>query len=373
MKILHLANVLNPGGAERHLLSLVRGFRESALYEDVEIDIAYLKSGMRALAPEFEHLGCRVYDVGHPVNPLASAKYVTELLQEGNYQILHTHLPRADIIGAVAALGCSSQLRLVSSKHNEHQFLKRQPLRLAAKVAANRASHAIAISHSVRKYFLELGLARDPEAITVVHYGIDIQRIHEKVNCQTEFTSVDRSKMSIGVVARLTQQKGLRYLLAALPLVLERVPNCHAYILGDGEEETFLHELAKQLKIQHAVSFVGFQQNVEAWIDAMDILVLPSLWEGFGLVLLEAMALKKPVVASRVGPIPEVVFDMETGILVPPRDPGALAKAISQLSENSATRLKMGESGFARVSNLFTIDTMVDKTMVVYRQVLNQV
>src|SRR4030088_3131783 len=133
-----------------------------------------------------------------------------------------------------------------------------------------------------------------------------------------------------------------------MPLLLERVPRARAIIAGGGDLEPYLRDLAQDVGVAKRVHVLGPRKDVPALMHAMDVFAMPSIWEGFGLVLLEAMAAGRPIVASRVAPIPEVVLDGQTGLLVPAGDSLALAEALARLASDPALAARLGEAGRER-------------------------
>jgi glycosyltransferase involved in cell wall biosynthesis len=157
-----------------------------------------------------------------------------------------------------------------------------------------------------------------------------------------------------------------------MPLLLERVPRAHAVIAGSGDLEDYLRELAEEVGVAERVHVLGPRKDVPALMHAMDVFAMPSIWEGFGLVLLEAMAAARPIVASRVATIPEVVLDGETGLLVPPGDPLALADALSQMANQPTLAKQFGEAGRERLRVHFSLEKMVGDTELLYRELLDE-
>jgi glycosyltransferase involved in cell wall biosynthesis len=153
-------------------------------------------------------------------------------------------------------------------------------------------------------------------------------------------------------------------------LLLCDFPAARFVIVGDGPQRDELVALARDLGIADRVIFAGFRTDVPDLMSAFDLFVLASVFEPFGLVLVEAMALEKPVVASRVNGIPEVVADGEAGLLVPPRDPHALAEAAARLLRDQALARHMGQAGRGRVLARFTVEAMAGKTMALYEEIL---
>jgi len=157
-----------------------------------------------------------------------------------------------------------------------------------------------------------------------------------------------------------------------MPLLLERVPFTHVVIAGGGDLEEYLRDLASEVGVADRVHVLGPRKDVPALMHAIDVFAMPSIWEGFGLVLLEAMAAGRPIVASRVATIPEVVVDGETGLLVPAGDPVALADALAQLAHDPALARRLGEAGRERLRQHFSIEKMVGDTELLYRELMDE-
>jgi len=164
--------------------------------------------------------------------------------------------------------------------------------------------------------------------------------------------------------------KGQTYLVQAWPSVLKREPRALLLLVGDGPEERLLRSRAAELGLGGSVRFLGFRQDIPSLLALAEALVLPSLNEGFGLVLLEAMAMGKPVVASAVGGIPEVVLDGRTGLLVPPADPEALAVAILRLLEDPRAAQRLGEAGRERARESFSREAFIQAHRKLYGELL---
>lgn len=167
-------------------------------------------------------------------------------------------------------------------------------------------------------------------------------------------------------IARLTEQKGHRYLLQALPCLLETWPQLCCVFVGEGELQDALKRMAIDLGIERACRFVGVREDIADLLVAADLFVLPSLSEGFPFVLLEALAMGCPVVASRVNGVPELIEDRKTGLLVPARDPQALARAIRDMLSDPTAASKMGAAGRAVVQDRLTVDRMVVNTTAIF-------
>jgi len=176
----------------------------------------------------------------------------------------------------------------------------------------------------------------------------------------------------IGVVARLEPEKGHRYLLEAMPAIVNAVPNAWLLLAGEGSQTDALRAQASSLPLAagQRVVIAGFQTDIEAVTQALDVAVLPSLREAQGLALLEAMAARRPVVASAVGGIPETIRDGMDGLLVPPADPAALAAAVIRLARDAELRDRLAASGRRRVEERFSVTASVRQVEAIYDEEL---
>jgi glycosyltransferase involved in cell wall biosynthesis len=239
---------------------------------------------------------------------------------------------------------------------------------------SSRQDLIIAISDHIARFTVSRGV-RYPSRVRRVYHGIEppvTQTLEREGQQIRRDLGIGQDAFVVGNVGRLAPQKGQRHLIAAMPLLLERVPNAHAVIAGAGDLEEYLRDLALELGAAERVHVLGPRRDVPALMHAMDVFAMPSIWEGFGLVLLEAMAAGRPVVASRVATIPEVVLDGETGLLVPAGDPLALADALAQLAGDPEGARTMGEAGRERLRLHFSIEKMVGDTEMLYREVLEE-
>jgi glycosyltransferase involved in cell wall biosynthesis len=232
----------------------------------------------------------------------------------------------------------------------------------------------IAISDHVARFTIARGV-RQPSRVRRVYHGLEtpvtdeLEREGARIRRELGVAAGD---FLVGNVGRLAPQKGQRHLIGAMPMLLARVPSAHALIAGGGDLEDYLRDLADEVGVAERVHVLGPRRDVPALMHAIDAFVMPSIWEGFGLVLLEAMAAARPIVASRVATIPEVVVDGETGLLVPPGDAAALAEALARLAASSDLRRELGERGRERLSREFSVEKMVGDTELLYRELVEE-
>ena len=238
-----------------------------------------------------------------------------------------------------------------------------------------RFDAGIAISEAIKRFTIEIEGA-PADKIAVVHYGIDFgwlsdDEIEAASHHLRAALGVGADALLLGMVCRLVEQKGIPYALEALRRLRAQYPQAHLVIAGDGEKAAELRRLSSALGIADRVHWLGWRSDAADLMAAFDVLLVPSLWEGFGLVLLEAMSRRVPVIASRVSAIPEVIVDGESGILIAPRDVDALARAIARLLNDRALRKYMGLLGAARLDEHFSVERMISGTLAVYEQILD--
>ena len=184
--------------------------------------------------------------------------------------------------------------------------------------------------------------------------------------------NVGEDTLLVGAVGRLVWQKGFEYLIRAIPNILETSPRTRLLLVGQGPLREELEELAKNLKLDEHVIFTGFRSDIREILSAIDMLVVPSLLEGFPMITLEGMAMAKPVIATHIDGIKEQIVDTESGILIPPRDLGAITEAIVRLSTDRELAQKLGLEARRRVENEFTVERMVSQTDKVYQSLYEQ-
>jgi len=289
-----------------------------------------------------------------------------KLLRRGGFDIVHMHTSHAHTLGCTAAALARRGKTIVS---------RRVDFGVAGNfVSALKYRHGvdrfIAISEAIRKVLIDGGVAED--MVSVVHSGIDLSRFDrvEPGGLREEF-GLPAGAPVIGNVAHMADHKGQRYLLAAMPRVLEAEPQTRLFIVGDGELRPALEAQARELGVQDAVTFTGFRTDVPQWLDLFDVFVMSSHLEGLCTSVLDALAMRKPVVASAAGGLPEIIAHDETGLLVPPKAPEPLADAIVRLLRDRELGRRLAEAGRRRVDEEFSAESMVEGTLEVYDEVMH--
>lgn len=367
LRIVHILTTLGVGGAEKHLLWLAEGQRAAGH----DVHVVYLK-GKGELAQVFLDKGVAVHRV--PMDGLlrapAALGELTALLRRLQPDVVHTHLLKADAVGSVAARRAGVRA-VISSKHNDERALLRRPVGIIHGWLMSKVHRIIALSDHVARFVSEHGrVPRD--RIRRIYYGVDSELLgaqRSRGAVRRELGLADDTPVLV-CVGRLAPQKDHPTLFAAMALL---PPDVVLLVVGGdpfGDGEARLRGVAQDLGVTDRVRFLGIRHDVPDLLVASDLFVLPSLWEGLGLVFLEAMAVGLPIVASNVSAIPEVVDDGVSGWLVPPGDPPALAAAIQRALGDSAARQAAGLAGHMRLLERFALPRMIDETLTVYRDVL---
>ncbi|MHB1162292.1 MAG: glycosyltransferase family 4 protein [Chloroflexota bacterium] len=367
-RVLHVITSLDVGGAQKHLLSLVGGLRQRGH----QADVAFFKNP--SLVQQFRETGTRLFDLSarRTFSPLLLPRLALILIQ-GRYQIVHTHLLKADSYGTLAGVLARTPIR-IASKHNDEAALRKPAVAVTHGLISRLDHRVVVLSDYVGRYMATQGRV-DPARITRIYYGLPAGSTaapEEGLRVRAEL-GIRSDTPIVATVGRITEQKGLTYLLEAMAILRERLPQPRLLIVGDSQDgkDEYKRELLRQwqaLGLSDNVLFTGVRDDVPSVMQAADLFVMASLWEGFGLVFLEAMAAASPVVATNVSAIPEVVQDGTTGLLVPPRDPRALAEAMLTLLTDPDRARQMGRAGLLRLKEQFTEDKMVESVEQLYSQ-----
>jgi glycosyltransferase involved in cell wall biosynthesis len=233
------------------------------------------------------------------------------------------------------------------------------------------ADRIVIVAESMRSKVTAMGI--DGSKIVTIKNAIDLKvsaQVDESAQVRSRFGVKDNEKL-IGVIGRLSSEKGQIYFLEALKLISAKHQRVKGILVGDGPDEGLLRAKIKSLGLEESTIFAGYQVEVAPFFQACDLVVLPSLSEGMPNAALEAMQYEKPVVATRVGGVSEVIIDNLTGLLVEPADPKALADAVLSLLENPVCAAKYGLAGRLRVEEEFDPRIRVEKIVELYRELLH--
>jgi glycosyltransferase involved in cell wall biosynthesis len=370
MHVFHVITTLDKGGAESHLVELCR----EQVARGLDLSVAYLK-GDGYWAPTLEDMGVRTI-------ALSAARYadpgaVTHLVRATKRaapDIVHAHMPPAELYCNFVIRRSHSPCYVVSKHIDRFRFYAGPGSDWLERFCAQPAEAVICISQAVNNYFAD----RWPEALrrklVTIRYGMepleDTPELAIKAQALRREWGVAEDDVLFGIAARFVEQKSIDTLLRAFAELLQSAPApVRLAIVGRGPLEASLRSLANDLGIGDKVVWGGFRTDIPVVMRAFDVFTLSSIYEGFGLVLLEAMDASRAVVASGISAIPEVVADGVTGLLVPPEDPGRLAGAMRRLVDGRV-RAEMGARGRRRLIEAFGVKRMAASTLYVYDSAL---
>ncbi len=365
LKILYLITELEFGGAENLLLELSRYISR----EYFDVSIGYLK-GKGTLKEDFKKIGIRVvyFNMRSRLDVFCIFR-LAGFIRKEKFDIVHTHLIDADIFGYFGAK-IAGVSRIVSTKHSTDDFRKRKTISVFLDAfVANRICKNIAVSNAVREFLIKHQKIAQ-EKIKVVYHGINVPRFSWEINKDKSKVDLDLNSEEyiVGVIGRFEKEKGHIFLIEAINKIMLEIKNIHFVFLGEGSLKESMQEKINSLNLNNKATFLSARKNVESVLNALDILVMPSLWEGLGMASLEAMAAGVPVLASDVEGIREVVKNNETGILVPPADSGELANQVLALLKDEPLRSRLSKNGRDFVEKNFNINKFVNEMELLYKQ-----
>lgn len=328
-KITHLITTIERGGAEKQLLILASEQVKSGL----QVEVFYLK-GKPELKTEFEAAGVLVNSILVGNNLLKQILILSKYLRNSPSPV-HAHLPKSELIAGFVV----SNKHFIFSRHNAEPFWPSSPKIISnflSKIVCKRAAKGIAISNAVKNYLMDRGEIPQNYPIDVVYYGFQNKTsLNPKgLEMVTKLVTEKSSNYKIGTIGRLVPQKDYPTLLSSFSAILKNSSNVDLYIVGEGYLQKDLIELTRKLGIDKNVHWLGKTEFINEFLSSIDLFILSSKYEGFGLVLLEAMICQKPIIAANNSAIPEVLGKSYKG-LFPTGDINALTSKINSAITDS--------------------------------------
>jgi glycosyltransferase involved in cell wall biosynthesis len=354
IRVVELLATGSSGGAQEHVFNIVSRLDRSRY----DVSVLALGNGAAIRRLERAHIDvCTLDDLDDAAAIAAVAAHLASVKAD----VIHNHMYRAEVVGTQAAwmLAAAGKRRpyVVGTVHSSR--IRSEEDRELLRQLTPKMDHLIAVSRAIERKLDDEGRVGAP--ISLIYNGVDLTRYSEPDICgslHSEYAIPPDSPV-VGVVARLEPEKGHPTLLEAWPAVIAAVPKAHLLIVGEGTQRQKLEAQVASLGIGASVTFTGRRDDVPAVTAALDVAVLPSYREAQGLSILEAMALSRPVVASAVGGIPEMIEHGRTGLLVPPRDADALAAAIVRLLTDHPYADTLAKAAQSLVHDRFCVELMV--------------
>lgn len=380
MKILHLIYTHGIAGAEKYLKHLLPPLKEY----DVECHLILVAPApfYSKLAPyiaEMETLGISAQVLQYSKKDFfKAAKKIAAYTKQHNINFLHSHLVNSDVLAILTKKLYNKKLTLISTKHGYSEDILRQvedvnnagqlkaiamrkPYYYITWLTLKMIPNNFAVSKAMALLYQKLGFTKT--AMPFIHHGVNVAVPEQAVTAQTEGPT-------LLIIGRLEVFKGHEYLIKAMPEVVKHFPSCKLIVLGEGSQRDNFESLAASLNVNSNIIFKGFSPSPYKFIKQADVVVIPSLFEPFGLVFIEAIALEKPVAGFNVAAGNEILTDGETALLAPRADHQALAANIILLLKNDVLRQQLAVNAFKHYQTGFTTAVMVKNTSNYYKSLV---
>ena len=374
ISILFVIDALTFGGGERVFAQII-----SALpIQKYEIYLASLPNKQFYEAIQNDHVHFLPIDFSNTISFTLVTK-LAKILRQNHIEIVHGQGARAEVYARIGKR-LARRSRYVSTVAMPVEGFDVAPVRKRIYRFFDRISETfvdrfLVVSDALRQAMIE-GHGIPAEKVIRIYNGVEIghfspqKRNEARKRIRQEF-SVGENTLLVGAIGRLVWQKGFEYLVQAIPMVLNKFPKAQVLIVGEGPIKHHLEALSHKLKIGRHLIFAGFRKDIKQILSAIDMLVIPSVLEGFPIITLEGMAMTKPIIATNIDGIKEQIIDGKTGILIPHKDPSAIAEAILKLSKDEQCAQNIGWEARKRVEKEFSLEKMVNTTEQIYQSLIS--
>ena len=357
------------GGGERVFLQLASGLKDR-----YRISVATNTGGK--FSQELSKLDIQIFSVDMSRQlALKPIRQIRDIILQSRIDLVHSQGARADFFARIAGKIADSPHILCTVAMPVEGFdvtpLRKRVYRFIDQFSENYVDRYLVVSNAL-KQSLTLRRGISSERVVRIYNGIEVNEYQPNLklnNIRSEW-GIPQTESLVGAIGRLVWQKGLEHLIQAAPEILAAVPDAWFLVVGKGPLRPNLEALASQLNISDRIIFTGFRSDIREILSTIDILVIPSLLEGFPIITLEAMAMAKPIVATQILGMNEQISDGVEGILVPPKNPKALGAAVLSLLQDRKLASRLGAAARSRVESSFSVEKMVRETEKVYLSVL---
>ncbi|OHX65555.1 glycosyltransferase family 4 protein [Flammeovirga pacifica] len=373
MKILHTSNITGIAGSENYLLNILPVLNKS---KEIEIEFLVLtplncKGQEGKFREVLERKGVKCHTIYFSKSRLFNViRKINSIYILGNFQGIHSHLLHADLIISLTKRILNKKIVYFSTKHGYEEnynnkygfdpsFKKKNIYLLLATYAEKVIDRSFAISKGLQDLYIGLGIS-NKNKLDLIHYGFDLP---DSLPFDSFFRRSDKQLVMVG---RLTGFKGHKYAIEAVDILKNKISDVKLLIVGSGHLETELKNYVKKLKLEPFIEFIGYHPEGRRFMDASDVVLIPSRAEGFGVVVLEAFAAKKPVVAFNVPSLDEHIIDNKSGRLLEPYNVQSYAEAIQELLEKPKKRDEMSNNAHQKLKSYYNLDRMLEETLCFY-------
>lgn len=363
-------------GSENYLIQLLPELLKRGIQADfLAIYPKQYSTPVSLVTDKLEALGVKVH---HLVNEsdlsLGLLKRIHHIYRDGHYDMLSAHLVHADFWAAMTKLRHNRKMVIVSSKHGyDEEFMNkfgfdtkatfRNKYYWTAYVAERWINRSFSVSEGLRRLLIANGICKK-DKLDLIYHGVEMDYLGSKEDPTKRFAN-----RQISIVGRLIPLKGHRFVIDVMPRLLAKYPDLKLVMIGNGSEQERLIQQVKELGVEHAVVFTGFRKDVMELTANSDIMIIPSIAEGFGFVFLEAFACRTPVIAFDVPAGNELIEDGISGSLVKPFDSEELYEKICWQIDHPELRAQMAAVSYKKLKEYYSIDRMVDETVDFFQKV----
>ena len=371
MKILHLITSIDRGGAENHLSCLARGQK----LQKHDVSIIYLK-GNNYWKKYFKSFGIKTINLStyHKSrnNFIEKILFIRRFIIKNKIEILHSHLPHMELISYLVLMFFNFKLKYFITKHVDNNFFGGSKFKnhsvfadLINYILTKKAKKIICISQAVERYYSNSYFKFDKDKYKIIYYGIDKEYSNQLIT-DKRIKKIPKKAIVFGSVGRLVKQKNFELIIESYKEFTKKTKKDSCFVIaGDGPEKKRLKKFAKILNIDQRIIWMGHVENVGSVLKKIDVFCMNSRFEGLGLVMLEAMFYSKPIIGPKISAIPEVVQNMQNGILVDQMNTNRYTNAMLKLS-NKRLRIKLSAKSKLILAKKFSFKDMVNKTIKIY-------
>ena len=371
VKILHLISSAGFFGAENVIIELAKELLSSNYDSIIGVfnNIHSVHTEIADAAKNY-NLNVRLFTCNGPFD-LKALSTIRHFIKENDIKIIHSHGYKSNFYALLATLYNKNLSSITTCHLWTGESLRDRIYEFLDKIMLNRFDRIVTVSDELMAQVATLRVSKGK--VTTIYNGIDLNRFNGSVNIdeiRKKFNIPLHFKV-IGTIGRLNEQKAQIFIIESASQILKVFPDTIFMIVGDGPLKQSLQEKVVAAKLENNFLFTGIYKNIPEILAAMDIFILPSLAEGLPMALLEAMAAKKPIIASKVGSIPQLIIPDETGLLIEPRDVPSLENSIIGLLNDKDKAGKLAENGYMTIVNKFSSKVMTRKYIDVYDTLLN--
>lgn len=382
MKILHLIYTNGIAGAEKYLKHLLPPLHDHGIEcHLIMVCAPGFESALEKYCAETRETGIPASLIISTRNGfIKTAQSISAYLTKNDIHYIHSHLLNSDVLATIVKLLFKRSVVIISTKHGyKESILKQIPnaqnirslkkesrgelYYFVTRFVVKHAAYNYAVSKAISDLYFQLGLTKN--IMPFIHHGVTVKELPKNI----ALNNYRVSEKQLVIVGRLEEFKGHKYLIEAMVFVLVKYPDCKLIIIGEGGEKENLKKLTQELKMENNILFIGFNNDPYSYVNNSDVIILPSLFEPFGLVYIEAFALKTPVVAFDTPAGNEIMENETTALLVAARDSAALSEKIIFLLDNPRFAQDMAARAYRKYIENFTTTRMVNDTARFYKDV----